>query len=134
MFTSQIQRLIFGDEELILRIPSSILKNKKAFVAVESEHKGYYIEVEDGKVFVTRRNPWRVIAGLPPIYRFAGLLSEHCHYSGAVSVPGTVTMKPHQKAFLSIWFGLLLFFFGDQFGAGDLFSREGYAFFELCTH
>lgn len=110
MLISQIQRLLFGDEDLILRMPSSMLEIEKAFVPVESEHKGYCIQVEDGKVVVTRRNPWQVIAGLPPIYRFVGLLSELCQDGGAVSIPGTVTMKPHQKAFLSIWFGLLFFF------------------------
>lgn len=110
MVNSQIPTLLFGDENLVLSMPSSILEIEKTFVPVESESKGYCIQVEDGKVVVTRRNPWQVIAGLPSIYRFVGRLSELRQGDGAVSIPGTVTMKPHQKVFLSIWFGLLLIF------------------------
>lgn len=110
MVNSQIPTLLFGDEDLVLSMPSSILEIEKTFVPVESESKGYCIQVEDGKVVVTRRNPWQVIAGLPSIYRFVGRLSELRQGDGAVSIPGTVTMKPHQKVFLSIWFGLLLIF------------------------
>ncbi|MEF8703813.1 MAG: hypothetical protein V5B32_11270 [Candidatus Accumulibacter sp. UW26] len=93
-----------------------MLEIEKNFVPVESAHQGYYIQVGDGKVVVTRRNTWRVMIGLPSIYRFVGRLSELSQAGDAVSIPGTVTMKPHQKIFLSIWFGLLIIFLVISFG------------------
>jgi hypothetical protein len=110
MTLSQISKLLFGDEEVVLNMPASMIQIGKTFVPVESEHKGYWVRVENQTVIVTRRNPWQTIAGLPSIYRFVGRLSELRQEGNAVSVPGTVTVKPGEKAFLSIWFGLLLIF------------------------
>jgi hypothetical protein len=103
MTLSQISKLLFGDEEVVLNMPASMIQIGKTFVPVESEHKGYWVRVENQTVIVTRRNPWQTIAGLPSIYRFVGRLSELRQEGNAVSVPG-------EKAFLSIWFGLLLIF------------------------
>ncbi len=110
MAPSQVSKLLFGDEEVIFNMPSSMLQTEKTFVPVESEHKGYWVQVESHRVIVTRRNPWQAISGLLPIYRFVGRLPEPHQVVDVISVPGIVGVKPAEKAFLLAWFGLLLIF------------------------
>jgi hypothetical protein len=111
MALSQISKLMFGDEEVTLKMPSSMLRTGKTFVPVESKHRGYWVLVKNQRVIVTRRNPWLLtIAGFPPLYRFVGRLPELRQVGDTVSVSGAVTMRPMEKVFLSVWFGLLLIF------------------------
>ncbi len=110
MLISYFRKLFFGDEFLILRMPSSMLKDEKTYIPMESENTGYCIQVQDGKIIITRRNLWRLITGLPSIYRFVGQLAEIHQTGDIVSITGVVTINPIQKMFLSIWFGFLFIF------------------------
>lgn len=114
MLISRVQRLMFGDEELVLRMPSSILESETTFVPVESKRRGYRIRIKGRRVVVTRYNRWRVIAGQLPLYRFVGRLAECRRTNGSVSIPGVITMSPLPKTFMSIWFAavvLIIMFF-----------------------
>lgn len=101
---------VFGDKAVELKVPSSMVRAGKPSASRVFAHKGYRVRVEASKVIVTPRNSWRALIGLPSLYHFVGRLPGPNPVGGTVSIPGKVTMKPAEKAFLSVWLGLLVIF------------------------
>lgn len=105
---SRLVQAILGEEEISIRVPLVRLDDTSGFISVETKRKGYRYEKRDQKIILKRVDPLAVVAGLPPLYYFSGIVTPSAN--GAV-LNGRILMSTLSKSFILVWGSLVVLAF-----------------------